>query len=32
LKNGLESNADAPVAQTEPPLVHANVRGPSYFH
>jgi transposase len=32
LKNGLESKADTATAQTELPLVHANVRGPSYYH
>ncbi|KVR67511.1 IS21 family transposase [Burkholderia ubonensis] len=32
LKNGLESKAEAAAAQAELPLVHANVRGPSYYH
>ncbi|MFM0258168.1 hypothetical protein [Paraburkholderia sediminicola] len=32
LKNGLESKADAAAIQTELPLTHANVRGPSYYH
>jgi transposase len=32
LKNGLESKTDTLTAQTELPLVHANVRGPSYYH
>jgi transposase len=32
LKNGLESAAGADTAQPELPLMHANVRGPSYYH
>ncbi|WMY11040.1 Mu transposase domain-containing protein [Paraburkholderia phenoliruptrix] len=32
LKNGLESMAETTAAQTELPLMHANVRGPSYYH
>ncbi|MDK2661897.1 Mu transposase domain-containing protein [Cupriavidus consociatus] len=32
LKNGLESKAEAATAQTELPLMHANLRGPSYYH
>jgi hypothetical protein len=32
LKNGLESKADAATIQTEVPLTHANVRGPSFYH
>ncbi|KWA77681.1 hypothetical protein WL29_34050 [Burkholderia ubonensis] len=32
LKNGLESKAETAAAQAELPLVHANVRGPSYYH
>jgi len=33
LKNGLESVAAEPsAAQAELPLMHANVRGPSYYH
>jgi transposase len=32
LKNGLESKAETAVIQAELPLLHANVRGPSYYH
>lgn len=32
LKNGLESVAVADTPQPELPLMHANVRGPSYYH
>lgn len=32
LKNGLENSADTASAQAELPLMHANVRGPSYYH
>ncbi|WP_455289862.1 IS21 family transposase, partial [Cupriavidus necator] len=32
LKNGLENKAEAAKAQAELPLLHANVRGPSYYH
>jgi len=32
LKNGLENKAETAAAQAELPLLHANVRGPSYYH
>lgn len=32
LKNGLENPADTASVQAELPLMHANVRGPSYYH
>ncbi|MFC6138534.1 IS21 family transposase [Paraburkholderia silvatlantica] len=32
LKNGLECKTETAAAQTELPLAHANVRGPSYYH
>ncbi|MGF6652761.1 hypothetical protein OKW34_003350 [Paraburkholderia youngii] len=32
LKNGLECKTETAAPQTELPLAHANVRGPSYYH
>ncbi|WP_243772220.1 hypothetical protein [Burkholderia anthina] len=32
LKNGLETKADTAAAQAALPLMHANVRGPDYYH
>ena len=32
LKNGLDREPEAAAAQADLPLVHANVRGPSYYH
>jgi hypothetical protein len=32
LKNGLDREPEPATAQADLPLVHANVRGPSYYH
>jgi hypothetical protein len=32
LKNGLDQEPEAAPAQADLPLMHANVRGPSYYH
>ncbi len=32
LRNGLDGKADITASQTELPVAHANVRGPSYYH
>ena len=32
LKNGLDREPEPATGQADLPLVHANVRGPSYYH